>query len=97
MESRIAALSASIGGFSGFWLEASVDLKSKYLICLSIPCNLLLLGSGRWALHSSLLSELEVFLNRSVRRNFKIKISEVKEEIMTNAEVRGGFFNIPTI
>ena len=97
VDSRIAAASASMGGLSSFWEDSSVDLKSKYLIFSAIPCNLLLWGSESWALRTSLLSKLEVFLHRSVRRILQIKMSEVKEERITNAEVRRRFFNIPTI
>ena len=68
VDRRIAAASASMGSLSRYWSDKSVDLKSKYLIFSEIPCNLLFRGSEIWALRTSLLSKLEVFLHRSVRR-----------------------------
>ena len=97
MDSRIAAASASMGILSSYWSDKSVVLKSKYLIFAAIPCNLLLWGSERWALRTSLLSKLEVFLHRSERISLVITMKEVKEERLRNAEVRERFFNIPTI
>ena len=97
VDRRIAATSASMGGLSSYWNDKSVDLKYKYLIFTAIPCNLLLWGSESWALRTSLLSKLEVFLHRSVRRILGIKMTEVKEKRIINAEVRERCFNIPTI
>ena len=74
VDSRIAAAYASMGSLSSYWSDKSVDLKSKYLIFIAIPCNLLLWGSEIWALRTSLLSKLEVFLHRSVRRILGIKM-----------------------
>ena len=85
---RIAAASASMGSPSSYWSDKSEDLKSKYLIFIAIPCNLLLWGSEIWALSTSLLSKLEIFLHRSVRRILGITMTEVKEERIRNAEVR---------
>ena len=68
VDSRIAAASASMVSLSRYWSDKSVDIKSKYLIFVEIPCNILFWGSEIWALRTSLLSNLEVFLHRSVRR-----------------------------
>ena len=74
-----------------------MDLKSKYLVFAVIPCNLLLWGSESWDLCTSLLSKLEDFLQRSVRRILGITMTELKEERIRNAEVRERFFKTPTI
>ena len=74
-----------------------MDLKSKYLIFAAIPCDILLWGSESWALRTSLLSKLEVFLHRSVRRILGITMTEVKEERIRNEEVRERLFKIPNI
>ena len=97
VDSRIASASASMGGLSSYWSDKPVDLKSKYLIFMEIPCNLLLWGSESLALRTSLLSNLGVFLHRSVRRILGIKMTEMKEERIRNSEVRERLFNIPTI
>ena len=68
VESRMAAASASTGSLSSYWNNTSVDIKSKYLIFMATPCNLLLWVSESWDLRTSLLSKLELFLHRSVRR-----------------------------
>ena len=97
VDSSIAAASASMGSLSSYWSDKSVDLKSKYLIFAEIPCNLLLWGSESWALRTSFLSKLKVFLHRSVRIILGITMTEVKEERIRNAELRERFFKIPTI
>ena len=86
-----------MGSLSSYWSDKSVDLKSKYLVFAAIPRNLLLWGREIWDLRTSLLSKMEVFLHRSVRRILGITMTEVKEERIRNAEVRERFFNIPTI
>ena len=54
-------------------------------------------GGEIWALRTSLLFKLGVFLHRSVRIILGIRKAEVKEERIRNAEVRERFFNITTI
>ena len=70
---RIAAANTSIGAMSEIWDDDNVDTYSKYLLFRAIPCNLLLWGCESWALWKSLLSCLEVFLNRGDKDNIEGK------------------------
>ena len=69
-----------MGSLQNFWSDASVENISKYLILLAIPTNLLLWGCERWALCTSVLNKLELFLHISIQHILCIKISVVKEE-----------------
>ena len=79
------------------WTDASVDNSIKYLIFLVIPTNLLLWGRESWALRTSLLKELEVFLHLITRRILGISMDEVKDQHITNETLRKKFFDIPNI
>ena len=96
IDSRISAASSSMGALAHFWNDEAVDLRSKYLIFMAIPMNLLLWGSESWALRTTLLSRLEVFLHRSIRRIMGITMTNVREEKITNSASRRRFYNIPT-
>ena len=86
-----------MGAMSAFWDDNHVDVYSKYLIFLAIPCNLLLWGCGSWALRQTPLDAIEVFLHRSVRQILKIKVRHMIEHRIKNEHVREMFFNILTI
>ena len=83
-----------MGALAKFWTDASVDNHSKYLIFLAIPINLLLWGCESWALQTSLLIKLEVFLHRNIRRILGISMTEVKDQRITNETVRRNCFGI---
>ena len=86
-----------MGALHKFWADASVDNHSKYLIFLAIPTNLLLWGCEIWALRTSLLKKLEVFLHHSIRRILDISMSEVKDQHITNETVRNFFPMYPKL
>ena len=86
-----------MGAMSKIWDDDHVDIYSKYLLFMAIPCNLLLWGSKSWALRKSLLASLEVFLNRRISRILKVKMCQVFEQHITNNSIREKFYNIPTI
>ena len=77
-----------MGDLSKFWTDASVDNRSKYLIFLAIPINLLLWVCEIWALRTSLLENLEVFLHCSIGRILGISMTEMKDQHITNDTVR---------
>ena len=81
-----------MGSFAKFWTYAIVDNRSKYLIFLVIPINLILWGYEIWALWKSLLKNLEVFLHRSIRRILGIIVTDLKDQRITNETVRRIFF-----
>ena len=86
-----------MGAFSKFYTEASVEYHSKYLIFLAIPINLLIWGCETWALWTSLLKKIELFLDCSIQRILGITITEVKDKNITNETVRRKLFDIPNI
>jgi len=59
--------------------------------------NLLLWGCEAWSLQQSLLDKLEVFLTRNVRKILRISMYQVKNERITNDQVRKRFYHIPCI
>ena len=80
-----------------FWTDASFNNCSKYLFFLSIPNNVLLWGCESWALRTSLLKKLEVFLHRSIQRILRIIMTEVKDQCITNETVNRKLFDITNI
>ena len=71
-----------------FWTDASVYNHSKYLIFLAIPINILLSGCESWALRTSLLKKLGVFLHPSIRHILGISMIAVKDQHITNETLR---------
>ena len=86
-----------MGALDKFCTYASVDNHSKYLIFLVIHINLLLWGCESWALWTSLLEKLEVFLHRSIQRILGISMTKVKDKHLTNEIVRRKLFGILNI
>ena len=82
---------------SKFCTDASDNNHSKYLIFLAISINLLLWGCESWALRTSLLEKLEVFIHRIILRILGISMAEVKDQRITNETVRREFFGILNI
>ena len=91
IDARLAAVNASMGSLSKFLTDASVNNRRKYLIFLDVPINMLLWGCEIWALRTSLLKKLEVFLHRSIRRILGISTTEVKYQRITNETIRRNF------
>ena len=86
-----------MGAFVKFWTYDSVDNRSKYLIFLAIPINMLLWGCKIWALRTSLLKKIEVLLQCSIRHILGISMTEVKYQRITNETVRRKLFYILNI
>ena len=86
-----------MGALQKFWSGASVGNCSRYLIFLAIPDNLIMWGYDIWALRTSLLEKLDIFLHHSIWSILGIKMNEVKEQHTTNESVRKKLFDIPYI
>ena len=97
VESRITKANQAIGALKFFWDSDEVDIRSKYLIYMSILMNLLTWGCESWALTKLLIKKLEVFHMRSIRRILRIKWSDVMEDRIRNSKVRRMFYNINTV
>ena len=94
---RPSEVNASMESLAKFWTDDSVNNRSKYLIFLSITINLLLWGCESWALRTSLLKKIGVFLHRSIRRILGIIMADMKYQHITNETVRKKIFDIPNI
>ena len=86
-----------MGAIAKFWADDSVDNQSKYLIFPAIPINILLWVCENWALWTSLLEKLEVFLHCSIRRILGIIMTKVKDQHITNETIRRKYFGILNI
>ena len=86
-----------MGAMSKIWDDDHVNTYSKYILFQAIPCNLLLWGCKIWALSKSLLTSLEVFLHRGIRRILRIKMSQVIDVQIKNGLIPEMFYNILTV
>ena len=86
-----------MGALAKFWTDASVENRSKCLIFLPTPINLILQGCDRWALRTSFLEIIEFFVHRSIQLILGIKTNEVKKQRITNEASRKKLFNITNI
>jgi hypothetical protein len=64
---------------------------------MAIPINLLLWGCKSWALCKDLLLRLERFVNRQVRNILNLNMWHIKDEQITNAQLRQRFNNISSV
>ena len=83
-----------MGALKFFWQAKEVDVKSKYLIYMAMPMNLLLWGCESWAMTKDRMKKLEVFHMRCLRRILGIKWSDVVDNKISNKKVRTSFNNI---
>ena len=86
--SRVKKANQATGALKFFWQANEVDVKSKYLIYMAIPLNLLLWGCD-------LMKRLEVFHMRCLRRILDIRWNDVVDNNkISNKKVRTFFNNI---
>ena len=74
-----------------------IDLKTKHLIYITGPLNTLLWGCESWSLKESLLLKLQAFHHSSIRRILNIHWKRMKDQKITNEQIRSKFNNIPSI
>ena len=74
-----------------------VDRRVKFWIYLTGPINTLLWGSESWNLSQSNLHDLNVFHHAAIRYILNIKWTQVREQRITNDELRQRFNDIPDI
>ena len=86
-----------MGALAKIKTDASVYNHRKYFIFLAIPINMLLWGCEIWALRTSLLKKIEVFLHLSIQRILGISMTELKYKRITNETVRTKCFGILNI
>ena len=96
IQNRVLNASKAMGALKNFWDNPHVDLYSKFLI-RAIPLNLLLWGCETWSMRKQLMDKLEVFVHRSCRRILHITMTQVKDERITNEQVRKTFYSLPSV
>ena len=74
-----------------------VNRKVKYWVYAAGPLNTLLWGCKSWNLTEPNLKHLSSFHHKAIKRILSLKWERVKEEKITNEEVRRRFNNIPNI
>ena len=74
-----------------------VDRRVKYLIYLAAPINTLLWGSESWNLSRINRNKLAVFHHSAIRYILNIRWDQIREQRISNREVRRRFENIPDI
>ena len=72
-----------------------VDRRVKHNIYVSGPLNMLLWGSNTWNLTDTIMKMLNAFHHSVIRWILGIRWEKMKEERITNEEVRERFNNIP--
>ena len=97
IDMRIAAASKSMGMLKGFFNKKQISTYTKFLIFRAITLNILLWGCENWAMRADLLSKLERFVNRQVRKLLHITMTQVKEEHITIKQLRERFHNLRSI
>ena len=80
-----------MGALTFFWNAPEVDTHAKYLIYMAIPFNLLLWGSESCATNLDVLKELEVFHIRYIRSILSISWNNLREDKISNLQVRKRF------
>ena len=88
IKARIKKANNAMGALKFFWSAPEVDTHAKYLIYMAIPFNLLLWGCESWATNLDVLKKLEVFHLRYIRRILGINWDNVRDEKISNLQVR---------
>ena len=94
---RINKARKSIGALKCVWDAKEVTLMTKTKLHEAIPMNIVSCGSENWSGNEADLNKLERFHHGAIRRILGIRMDEVKDEKITNGEVRRIFGNIKKI
>jgi hypothetical protein len=94
---RIANSTKAMGALGEFFDRHEVSVRSKYLVFMAIPVNLLLWGCESWALRRDLLLKIERSVNRNIRRIMGISMTNVMENHIKTEQLREMFNDIPSM
>ena len=83
-----------MGALKFAWDAAEVPLITKIKLHQATPMNLMLWGSENWSGNKADIAKMNTFHHKSTRRILGITMGRVKEEEITNEDVRGRFGNI---
>lgn len=97
VETRIKKASQQMGALSYLWNCKDADLLTKQWVYLAGPVNTLLWGSESLNLSARNIQKMQSFHHSAIRRILQLKWDQVKEDRITNEEVRERFYNIPDI
>jgi len=97
IETRIKKAWSQMGMLRHFFKSRDVDRRVKFWIYLTGLINTLLWGSESWNLSQSNLNALNVFHHTAIRYILDIKWAQVREQRITNEELRQRFNDIPDV
>ena len=64
-----------------------LEVKTKRMLYLAIPVNLLLWGSETWALKETDWRSLQVFHTKAIRKILGISMTQVEHQRITNTQI----------
>jgi len=94
---RISKAAQSMGALREFFKNEHVNLRTKHLIYLAIPVNILLWGCESWGCAKSHMKKVAAFHHKSIRSILGINMHQVQEDRIKNEQVRERFLNIRPI
>ena len=97
IKARIKKANNAMGSLKTIWSAPEVVTHTKYLIYIAIPFNLLLGGCESWATNLDVLKKLEIFHLRCIRRILGISWDNMRDENISNQQVRKKFNNIKSV
>jgi hypothetical protein len=97
IKARIKKANYQMGALRHFLKNRDLDNRVKQKIYIAGPISILLFGSESWNLTEKSLKTLRSFHHSSIRRILGIPWKQVREERITNEDVRARFCQIPDI
>ncbi|KAL7426046.1 hypothetical protein ACHAXH_000620, partial [Discostella pseudostelligera] len=92
---RITKASREMGRFRHFFNNQYVELRFKHQVFVQYILNILLWGCENWAIKEHHYLKLNSFIHRNIRSILRIKMTQVRDEHITNERIRKIFFNLP--
>ena len=97
IEIQIKKAWSQMGMLRHLFKSRDVDRRVKYLIYLAAPINTLLWGSESWNFSRINRNKLAIFHHSAIRYILNIRWDQIREQRISNREVRRRFENIPDI
>jgi hypothetical protein len=94
---RMAKGYGLMGALKELFRSTEVPLGIKYKMYVAIPLNAELWGCESWATIEAGTKTIEVFHHKAIRKILGIPMKIVREERISNAEIRKRFMSIPKI
>ena len=97
VKNRISKASKSMGALKFIWDAVEVPLPTKIKLYQAIPMNLMLWGGENWSGNKADIKLLDTFHHKSIRRILGISMGRVRDEEITNSEIRRRFGSIESL